>query len=657
MNSLTITQTKANGIVEGPVSNQIITKLYNIGKNDDEHQTLTVGVDTTDENRPVSTVSGRIRVNSAFANQLEYLAVKFPDLEINADSTYIYFEDPEVERVLLAAGIGDGTGITASDAASANLGTIFKDNTTITSFNEFGYFTRANTYPTNEMFRGCTNLSSVDFSDTSSIANLQFCNTALTTLNIPNLQVLSGDSQFKQCTKLTEVLNLGSITSIPSSMFDSCSLLTNVVLPEQCVSIGSGAFKYNTSLQNINLQNIVTIGHEGFRGSRLSGVLNLPKLTTIAGSVFQNCDFLTGVECLGKISTITNYNLFYGAGSITYAKIPYECTTIGAGAFKECTNLTSIKQYTDSIDNWVEGEEPTTGPLSRVTSFVDECFRNCSLLTLTQQDIQNATTIGQGAFRGTLLSGPIDLSNVSSIAQDSFRYTKITSVTLGPNITSIPSGCFESCRNLSYIYGLENVTYIGSHFADDGGLFSGMDVLHFDNLTSCDGSITNWDTWNTSYPCHMYFPKLTTMPGSYSNGSVYHDGFFTARGGFGCSFVYFRDISVVKPGTFSWAYIKSFVINNTTPPSVTGIVSGNSEKQLDRIFHGSQIENIYVPDESISAYQNSDFLSSYLQNGYTKNNVQMYPQLRGMSELTHYATEADWVAAGKPVDGIIDAYM
>lgn len=28
-----------------------------------------------------------------------------------------------------------------------------------------------------------------------------------------------------------------------------------------------------------------------------------------------------------------------------------------------------------------------------------------------------------------------------------------------------------------------------------------------------------------------------------------------------------------------------------------------------------------------------------------------------MSNLTHYATEADWVAARKPATGIIDAYM
>jgi len=28
-----------------------------------------------------------------------------------------------------------------------------------------------------------------------------------------------------------------------------------------------------------------------------------------------------------------------------------------------------------------------------------------------------------------------------------------------------------------------------------------------------------------------------------------------------------------------------------------------------------------------------------------------------MNELTHYLTEADWITAGKPTDGIIDAYM
>jgi hypothetical protein len=124
------------------------------------------------------------------------LTTRFPDLHINVtDSYYIPFEDSNVQSVLMANNISsDGIGITETDASTANLGTIFKDNTTITSFNEFGYFTKANNSPANEMFKGCTNLESIDLSNITSISTSQFSNTAITDINAPDLISYTGYS-------------------------------------------------------------------------------------------------------------------------------------------------------------------------------------------------------------------------------------------------------------------------------------------------------------------------------------------------------------------------------------------------------------------------------------------------------------------------------
>jgi hypothetical protein len=88
------------------------------------------------------------------------LTTRFPDLHINVtDSYYIPFEDSNVQSMLMANNISsDGIGITEADASTANLGTMFKNNTTITSFNEFGLFNRANDNPSNSMFEGCSSL-------------------------------------------------------------------------------------------------------------------------------------------------------------------------------------------------------------------------------------------------------------------------------------------------------------------------------------------------------------------------------------------------------------------------------------------------------------------------------------------------------------------
>jgi hypothetical protein len=88
---------------------------------------------------------------------------------------------------LLAAGIGDGVGIPISAAANATIGTALRENTTITSFNEFGYFSRANSSPSANMFLGCTNLEEIDLSNVTTIADHQFHSTAITAVNAPNL--------------------------------------------------------------------------------------------------------------------------------------------------------------------------------------------------------------------------------------------------------------------------------------------------------------------------------------------------------------------------------------------------------------------------------------------------------------------------------------
>lgn len=279
MNKLVITQD--NSRTEYPVPNAVITALYNIGKDDDQNQSLTEGVDTTNNNRPVSTVSGSIRVATAYAHHLQYIAVKYPNLSITADSTYIYFADPEVERVLLAAGIGDGTGITMQDAATANINrTIFANNTDIVSFNELPLFTRMNSQAMS--FQGCTNLESIDLSE-------------VTTLYLNDNQYCS----FNGCSKLKTIGTLPEgITIIPQLFVNDCSSLESINIPSTCTTIGLAAFQ-QANLLTFNVSDFVNVIN--FYGSAYNNmfpsysiqgdVLDLPNCTHISSRVFYQQNF------------------------------------------------------------------------------------------------------------------------------------------------------------------------------------------------------------------------------------------------------------------------------------------------------------------------------------------------------------------------------
>lgn len=123
-------------------------------------------------------------------------------------SPYIRFKDSKVLAVLLANNIGDGTGVTEAQAAAANIGTIFQNNTEITSFNELQYF-----YSTSiaaSAFSGCTSLREI---------------------TIPSNVTSIGGLCFNGCISLESITINGAVTSMANSVFRNCKSLVNLTLP------------------------------------------------------------------------------------------------------------------------------------------------------------------------------------------------------------------------------------------------------------------------------------------------------------------------------------------------------------------------------------------------------------------------------------------
>ena len=265
-------------------------------------------------------------------------------------------------------------------------------------------------------FRGCSGLTSVTIPNSvTSIGEGAFRRCyGLTSMTIPNSVTSIGEGAFEGCYGLTSVTIPNSVTSIGSGAFWDCSGLTSVTIPNSVTSIGSGAFWDCSGLTSVTIPNSVTsIGSGAFEGcSGLTSVTIPNSVTSIEFSAFEDCSGLTSVTIPNSVTSIGEY-AFRGCSGLTSVTIGNSVASITPGIFYGCTKLGHINVNPEninlsSIDGVVynndastllccpNGKTAVTVPNS-VTSIGSGAFWDCS--GLTSVTIGNSvTSIGSGAF-------------------------------------------------------------------------------------------------------------------------------------------------------------------------------------------------------------------------------------------------------------------
>ena len=201
------------------------------------------------------------------------------------------------------------------------------------------------------------------------------------------------------------------VTYVGSSNFGGMVNLAQVTLPDSVTAIGNWAFLGCTSLTEISMPGVKSIGYATFRRCNGLTEFEIPSTVSSIGDwAFSKCDNLRRVILPAGLKQI-GLAVFYEDGALESVEVPHGVTSIGGHAFRGCTSLrsASIPSSVKQIDSYA--------------------FALCS--SLGDLDLSGCTgglTIGEGAF---------------------FNCTSITHLRL--------PGCQMGAKAFAYCYGLQNV--------------------------------------------------------------------------------------------------------------------------------------------------------------------------------------------------------
>lgn len=399
-------------------------------------------------------------------------------------------------------------------------------------------------------FYNC-DISSVVFPNTiTRIKNSAFFGCGkLEAINLPNSVKYIGRYAFSNCSQITSLIIPNGVDTIEEYAFFSCKKLADLEVSESVRAIGQSVFASCGGLTSIS----VAHGNVTFDSRNNCNAI----IETATNSMIVACKntvippTITGIE----------QGAFSGCQDIVTIEIPDGVVNIGSAAFSYCTGLNTIN-IPNSVKNIGEG-----------------AFAFCSGLIVIELP-DNLISIGNSAFYScSNLTSIVIPGKVEYIGAEAFAScNSLQAVTMSNKVTELGNNVFDHCSSLTNVKLSNNIKKMGRE------VFMGCDNLPvIDNIRYADTYLVEAvNTEQSEYVIPQGIRYIGTRAFQYC---------------------YFATIeipnSVINIGNEAFYLpLTSVHCAATIPPTI-----------CDTSFYN--IDSLYVPFESVEAYENSNWASFF----------------------------------------------
>ncbi len=399
----------------------------------------------------------------------------------------ITFDDPNVKALCVDNWDDNDDGELSYEEAAdiTDLGTVFKENPNITSFDELQYFTGLTSIGSYAFFN-CENLTSVVFPGSiETIGDYAFTGcSSLTSLKLPSTLTYIGDYGFAYCSGLQSITVLApSSPRWEENAFEGVNRQILVFVPCEAMSSylydhpygGDYGWGWFTNFQGLGSYCRIVFADANVEALCKNKWGNTTILTyeqaadvTDLESVFKGNTEITSFNELQYFTGLTAIgdSAFYGCTSLSSIMIPDNVATIGSSAFDHCNSLSSIEipVAVDSIAKKAFSSCPGLASMRVASGNATYDSRNrCNAIIETATNTlvagciatvipDDVVSIGDYAFHGlTGLTSVVFPDLLTSIGEGAFGCTDLTSVTIPANVTFIGKEAFAQCTGLESI--------------------------------------------------------------------------------------------------------------------------------------------------------------------------------------------------------------